>query len=142
MALLLALLLYVQSQACDGSLMKHVFHPSRLIIKKGCITVKGTIRSEKDKPDGDMHVLVQLDPGQATDLVNAKNLSRQHGFLIVEVICQRPSSQSSAERACRDFKQNIKIPPIGTHVSITGVHVLDKDHGWLEIHPVTSIKVQ
>jgi hypothetical protein len=42
--------------------------------------------------------------------------------------------------ACQDFHQNIVIPPIGSHVNITGSYVLDKEHGnWAEIHPVTSI---
>ena len=41
---------------------------------------------------------------------------------------------------CKNFHQNITIPPDGTHVSITGSYVLDEDHErWAEIHPVTSI---
>ena len=42
--------------------------------------------------------------------------------------------------ACQDFHQNIEVPPVGTHVELTGSYVLDKEHGnWAEIHPVTSI---
>jgi hypothetical protein len=30
---------------------------------------------------------------------------------------------------------------IGRHVTVTGVYVTDMEHGWNEIHPVTSIVV-
>ena len=30
---------------------------------------------------------------------------------------------------------NIEVPPVGTHVEITGSYALDKEHGgWAEIH--------
>jgi Protein of unknown function (DUF3761) len=40
--------------------------------------------------------------------------------------------------ACAGYKNSMSIPPVGTHVSVTGPWVLDLDHGWLEIHPVSS----
>jgi hypothetical protein len=49
-------------------------------------------------------------------------------------------TQTSAISACKNFHQNIYIPPVDTHVQVTGSYVLDKEHGkWAEIHPVTSI---
>lgn len=36
----------------------------------------------------------------------------------------------------------LNIPPKGSHVTVTGSHVLDLEHqSWAEIHPVTSIEV-
>ena len=49
-------------------------------------------------------------------------------------------TQLDAISACQDFRQNIDIPAVGTHVQVAGSYVLDKEHGkWAEIHPVTSI---
>ena len=31
---------------------------------------------------------------------------------------------------------NISPPEIGRHIAATGPHVLDTQHGWMEIHPV------
>ena len=36
---------------------------------------------------------------------------------------------------------NIASPPIGTRVEIVGPYVLDAKHGWMEIHPVWSVKL-
>jgi hypothetical protein len=45
--------------------------------------------------------------------------------------------------ACKNFKSKITIPPVGSHVAITGTYVQDTNHAkWMEIHPVTSIVVQ
>jgi hypothetical protein len=33
------------------------------------------------------------------------------------------------------------IPSVGDKVVVQGSYVLDQDHGWMEIHPVTSIRI-
>ena len=144
--LLLSLLIPLASisaygQTCDDTLMRHVYHPNRLVVRKGCITVTGTIRSETPEGDGDIHMRLQLDPGQGVDLINQANNTSQHGFLVFEPLCQKAPTQQSAKAACRHFKQNITVPPSGTRVRVTGMHMFDADHGWLEIHPVTTIEV-
>lgn len=130
-------------QDCTGSkaLMKHVYHPARLVEQKGCVTVKGIIMKKVKEKDGDFHVRLKLDSGQDADLINDKNKSIQGGFLVFEPICVLPVTQASAKKACKGFKQKISLPNVGDHVSVTGIHMLDSEHGWLEIHPVTSIKV-
>ena len=35
----------------------------------------------------------------------------------------------------------IVIPPVGSHVSITGAYVLDLDHGWTEIQHLQEVHV-
>lgn len=128
------------SNNCDQSLWDHVYHPNRLQVNDPCITVTGTIKNIRAEADGDLHIRVELDP-QYTNLLNDANLAIQHGDLVVEPICQNnPTSSVDAQLACSDFHQNINIPSIGTHVTITGDYVLDNDHGWMEIHPVTSIQ--
>jgi hypothetical protein len=123
--------------------MKHIYNPDRLVpTGKGCITVTGTVIAKLPEADGDFHYRFKLDRGQGSGLVNAKNKTKkQHGFLVFEPICIGKVTQKDAKPACRQFHQKITIPNKGDRVSVTGIHMLDKKHGWLEIHPVTSIVV-
>ena len=46
----------------------------------------------------------------------------------------------TAISACQNFHQGIDIPPVGSHIQVTGSYVLDKEHSeWAEIHPITTI---
>lgn len=124
--------------SCDQSLWDHVYHAYRLQVINPCMTVSGTIDVVRQEADGDNHILVKLDP-QYIGLLNSVNASDQHGDLVVETICVNPVTQADAVQACNGYQSNVTIPSTGTHVTITGSYVLDKDHGWMEIHPVTSI---
>lgn len=129
----------IPSTECDQSLWEHVYHPNRLQIVQQCITVSGIIEKSISEKDGDYHIRVKLD-SQYSNLINSVNNDKQHGDLVVEPICQHKVTQADAISACQDFNGHIDIPPVGTHVKITGSYVLDLQHGgWAEIHPVTSI---
>lgn len=136
--------------SCDETLWSHVYHPTRLIVKQPCIAVTGTIvdatnghepdgvRHEKD---GDTHGWLKVD-SQFEDLLNPGNLSNEGGNLVFEIVCKFNVSQTDAKPACTDFSSSISIPPVGSHVEIVGSYVRDTNHAqWMEIHPVTSIKV-
>ena len=124
---------------CDQTLWNHVYNPERLQIVDQCKTVSGSIESIKVENDGDFHIRLRVDP-QFASITNSANVNGQFGDLVLEPICQNPVTQPDAVAACTNFHQNINIPPVGTHVSVTGSYVLDQDHGgWAEIHPVTSI---
>jgi hypothetical protein len=124
---------------CDQSLWNHVYNPRRLQVVDQCKTVSGVIESKRVEADGDYHIRLKLD-SQFADLVNQANVNGQLGDLVVEPICMNPVKQLDAISACQDFSQDIAIPPVGSHVQVTGSYVLDKEHGsWAEIHPVTSI---
>jgi hypothetical protein len=127
------------SNNCNQALWDHVYHPSRLQVNDPSITVTGTIDKIKAEPDGDLHIRVNLDP-QYANLLNDGNVAGQHGDLVVEPICQGQVTQRDAIQTCQDFHQNITIPSQGTHVTIIGDYVLDTEHGWMEVHPVTSIQ--
>jgi len=99
--------------------------------------VTGTIAEIRVEPDGDLHVLLKLDPGQQR-YVNNKNVSDQQGDLVLEPVCVKPVTQADAVAACAGYVNPIVLPPVGTHTAVTGAWVLDTDHGWLEIHPVSS----
>ena len=126
-------------EQCDESLWNHVYNPSRLQVVEPCKTVTGIIESIRTETDGDYHIRLKPDP-QFSNLVNSANANGQFGDLLLEPICVNPVNQLDAVSACQDFHQNISIPPIGTHVQVTGSYVLDNQHdGWAEIHPITSI---
>lgn len=105
----------------------------------------------KPEDDGDIHMRLMLDT-ESKKLLNKKNSSGQHGALVVEPICQKNPTKGSAvkQKPCVGFRQllpalveiraNIKKKK-GTHVEVRGAYVTDMEHGWNEIHPVTSIKV-
>ena len=87
-------------------------------------------------------------PGLTTTQLNWKvhgcinrNKTAQANCLILEPICQNPVTQADAIKACRDFHSQVEVPKGHVHVKVLGSYVLDSeaDHGWMEIHPVTSM---
>ncbi len=126
------------SQACDQSLWNHVYNPSRLQVITSCLTVTGTVDEIRHEADGDLHILLKLDVGQE-GLLNNGNIANQHGDLVLEPVCVDPVSEADAVQACSGFTNTVHIPVVGEHVAVTGSYVLDTNHGWNEIHPVTAI---
>jgi len=136
--------------ACDETLWSHVYHPTRLVVKQPCLTVTGTIvdatnGGEPDgvrhEEDGDTHGWLKVDAA-FEDLLNPGNLSNEGGNLVFEIVCKFKVTQEDAKPACNNFTSPVKIPPVGSHVQIVGSYVRDTNHAqWMEIHPVTSIKI-
>ena len=153
------------AQTCDESLWKHVFAgdprqfrkpEDRLQVIDRCKTVRGTIVKIESETDGDSHIRL-LPDREFKNLLNAKNRQRlpkgQSGHLVIEPICQKKPTKGSAlkQKPCfGNFRQ--RLPALveikknlrkkrGTHVEVIGAYVTDVEHGWNEIHPVTSIRV-
>jgi hypothetical protein len=124
---------------CDSKLWEHVYHKYRLEVIEECKSVTGTIEKIRKEDDGDLHMLLKLDAGQE-NLLNDKNISGQHGDLVLEPICVNKVTQEDAKEPCSGYVNDVKIPKVGDHVKVTGSYVLDKEHGWNEIHPVTAIE--
>jgi hypothetical protein len=135
---------------CDASLWSHVYHPQRLIVKQSCIEVTGTIvdatngkQSDgmRHEADGDTHGWLKPDP-PFQNLLNAGNKTAEGGNLVFEIVCRYPVKQADAVAACKGYKSQITVPPVGSRVRIVGSYVQDTFHAqWMEIHPVTSITV-
>jgi hypothetical protein len=139
---------------CGDGLWAHVYHPSRLLVKQDCVTVTGTIVDAtasqshhqpdgvRHEGDGDTHGWLKVDP-QFANLINAGNTSDEEGNLVFELVCHYKVTQTDAQSACAGFADHTRIPPVGSHVAITGTFVQEKNHKqWNEIHPVSHIKIQ
>lgn len=139
---------------CGDSLWQHVYHPSRLLVQQDCVTVTGVIVDAtagqahhqpdgvRHEPDGDTHGWLQVD-SQFVSMINAGNRSDEGGNLVFEIVCRYTVTQRDARPACAGFADHATIPPIGTHVAITGTFVRETNHKqWNEIHPVSRIELQ
>jgi hypothetical protein len=102
------------------------------------MTVTGTVAAVRNEPDGDYHILLRLDPPFA-GLINSRNVSGEHGDLVLEPVCELPVTQQDAITTCAEVAPTIARPAVGSHVSATGAYVLDVDHGWMELHPLWDI---
>jgi len=104
-----------------------------------CISVTGTVDEVRKEADGDVHILFRLDQ-QFESLLNEKNISRQHGDLILEPICQGKVRQADAAEPCSRYPGPYFELEIGHRYLVSGTYVHDADHGWNELHPVTSMQ--
>ncbi|MEI6816692.1 MAG: hypothetical protein WCL14_08800 [Bacteroidota bacterium] len=125
---------------CDDALWEHVYHANRLKVIEQCKHVTGVIYKEKREKDGDLHICLKLDAGQE-NLLNAFNIDKQHGCLVLEPVCVNEVTQKDAIGSCNDYVNRVVIPKVGEHVEVVGSYVEDEQHGWREIHPVTRIKI-
>ena len=124
---------------CDQSLWQYVYNPGRLQVLDPCISVTGTVEEVRKEADGDVHILFRLDQ-QFESLLNEKNVSRQRGDLVLEPICQGDVRQADATEPCSRYSGPYFEPQIGQRYLVSGAYVHDADHGWNELHPVTSMQ--
>lgn len=130
------------SQCSDpDSIWSHVYNSYRLDVVKSCIAASGIVDNLIQEADGDYHVRLALD-SQYSNLINSANDQYQHDDLVVEIICALPITQSDALSACQNYTNNITIPSVNQHITVTGPYVLDTDHSnWAENHPVYTLTI-
>ena len=123
------------------SILSHVYNPYRLNTIKSCITASGVVDNVLQEADGDYHIRLALD-SQYSNLTNSANDQYQYSDLVVEIICALPITQSDAVSACQNYTNNITVPSINDHITVTGPYVLDTNHyNWAEIHPVYTLAI-
>lgn len=135
---------------CGDGLWQHVYHPSRLLVMNECAAVSGTIVDAtngrnpdgmRHEADGDTHGWLKVDP-QFANLLNNGNMTAEGGNLVFEIVCHYHVTQTDAKPSCSAFNDRTAIPPIGSHVRMSGTFVQDNNHAkWNEIHPVSRIIV-
>ena len=127
---------WVDPHGCSGrtDLFAGVHDPSRLRIVHECVSVEGVVAGIPSMADdGDYCLDLEVLKSNATPLLTAGNTILRKGRLHAEVT---PRDMSVIEglggMVCK-----------GDRLIITGVHVVDTDHGqWAEIHPVLSIQLE
>ena len=125
---------------CDTSVWRHVYNPTRLTVVDICKTVTGVIEESSADGDGDQHMLLKLDAGQA-GLLTEKNIQKKQGDLIIEAVCVNNTTLGKVGDACKGYVNKIQPPALGAHVKVSGSYVIDTHNGWAEIHPITKIEV-
>jgi len=124
---------------CNQTLWQYVYNPGRLQVLNPCISVTGAVEEIRKEADGDIHIRFRLDR-QFASLLNEKNISNQQGDLILEPICQGKVRQADAEELCSQYNGPYFEPVVGQRYLVSGAYVHDADHGWNELHPVTSMQ--
>ena len=122
---------------CDpGDQVPYVYSPDRLKVLADCIHVTGIVEEMRKEADGDLHILLKLDP-QYTYLLTPAN-TNERGDLVVAPICVNKPTQADAIEPCSGDPDPLNnLPSIGQHVWMEGRYVTDSDHGgWAEIHPL------
>ena len=120
-------------QPCAGrsDAMLGVHDPSRLRIAHECATVEGVVDSVPFvADDGDYCINLKVENSTVEPLLGVGNYVLLKGRLHVEVIPRdRGLLNRLGGKVC-----------VGDHLMVTGVHVVDTDHGqWAEIHPALNI---
>jgi hypothetical protein len=117
---------------------KFVYNPDRLAIQAACIRVAGTVEAVRKEADGDLHILLALDPAYA-HLLTPANQGEELGDLVVEPVCVRSVTQADAENTCASDPDPFPgpFPVVGDTIWMEGRYVFDLDHGgWAELHPL------
>lgn len=125
------------SNNCDaGDQASYIYHPERLAVLADCIHVSGIIEEIRNEADGDLHMLLKLDPEYNTLLTPAN--SNELGDLVIEPVCVKTPTQADAILPCSTDPDPLQILPVaGDRVWMEGRYVTDTEHGgWAEIHPL------
>lgn len=123
---------------CYNPFWKFVYKPERLVVIEPCKTVTGKVRAIHRAPDGDVHLRIIPEDRTGVQL-NFYNYTACFGSLVAEIICSHKGK--NPKESCFGYTNSLLTPCRGDRVKITGVYVLDTNHGWREIHPISSIEL-
>src|SRR6266851_888404 len=146
----------LQSGQCKpGQPLAGVYLPSRLHVKKRCVTVTGIVDCLRREPDGDVHIELRLTRAYRRLLTPANWFQRcphhTSPHLVVEIIPQREQLPFLDNSASLAGFVTPRAPPAGVRITVTGPYVLDTNAlhdlivpgrnvaGWAEIHPAWNI---
>ena len=117
--------------------VRYVYNPYRLAVQAPCTYVTGTVAAVRHEADGDLHILVALDPAYR-HLLTPANQGEELGDLVIEPVCVEAVSQADAIATCAaDHDPLTTLPAVGERVWMEGRYVFDTEHGgWAELHPL------
>ena len=117
---------------------QYVYNPARLAVQAACIHVTGTVQAVRREADGDLHILLALDPAFA-HLLTPANQGVELGDLVVEPVCVKSVTQTDAIAICASDLDPLAgpFPAVGDRIWMEGRYVFDLQHGgWAELHPL------
>ena len=117
---------------------RYVYNPDRLQVGAACVHVSGTVEAVRREADGDLHMLLALDP-QYVGLLKPSNQGEELGDLVIEPVCVKSVTQLDAEAICAADPDPLSppFPVVGQRVWMEGRYVFDLEHGgWAELHPL------
>jgi len=123
-----------------GDPLENVRDPKRLRVLRRCVTATGVVEFAQTEKDGDVHISLALDR-EHRYLLNRDNRRKHHGTLVVETV---PADQPGCRKGERVrygtcTGADVRTPKRGERIRVTGPWVLDRPHGWNEIHPAWKI---
>ena len=137
------------SSACphnEAEAMTEVYSPERFRILNLCQSASGEVTWFELWGDGDWNVYVRLDENSRS-LVDDSGIrklrtweqARQNGGadMIWEAI---PRDQAYDRKTGTTGPLAACEPAVRDQTTVYGVHVVDKWHGWKEIHPITQVE--
>gem|GEM_PF-1570581 len=137
----------IRNPVCERNPHDGVHGPDRLKVLSRCAVFQGTVTEtpKKNPDDGDVSFNVSPDPGYA-GMLNARN--RSEGGLHIEIVprdqpgCTRgqPVHAGDVPGLGTCSGRDVVAPPLGAHVRIVGVWVLDRNNNWYEIHPAWAVE--
>lgn len=124
----------------DGDPLANVRDPERLKVLRRCVTATGVVHFAQTEKDGDAHVSLRLDRDDRY-LLNDGNRRKHYGTLVVEIVpADQPGCrQGERVRYGRCTGADVRTPKRGERIRVTGPWVLDRPHGWQEVHPAWKI---
>jgi hypothetical protein len=127
----------------DGDPLENVRDPKRLRVIERCATATGKVHFAQTEKDGDVHISLVLDR-KYRYLLNDGNRRKHHGTLVVEIVPTDQPGCRKGERVRygRCTGADVRTPRKGERIRVTGPWVLDRPHGWNEIHPAWRIERQ
>jgi hypothetical protein len=114
---------------CEKAPLRHVYKPSRLEVVATCQKITVTVRGWRHEHDNDYHVNVDVDGG---GWVNDMNVRDQHGQTVIEWVPGDPKPH--------DFHAGQRLEIVTTKVYDTYHKRKTAAHGWIEGHPVFSVR--
>jgi len=144
-------------QCKPGPPLAGVYLPSRLHVRKDCVTVSGTVDCVRHEDDGDIHIRLRVDPAYRRLLTSAnafQQCTRYKGpHLVVEIIPPKARLPFVTNGANLGGFVTPATPKVGDHVTVTGPYVWDTNalhdviyrgknvKNWAEIHPAWNVTI-
>jgi hypothetical protein len=127
----------------DGDPLENVRDPERLRVIRRCVTATGEVRFCPAR-EGWRHPHQPRPGPKGRYQLNDENRAKHGGTLVVDIMpADQPGCRTGERvRYGRCTGAHVRTLRSGERIRVTGPWVLDRGHGWNEIHPAWRIDRQ